>query len=161
MLKDIERTSGGYREALIKDLADIHQEVANIKFKKSGPNLELGEAYINWGMKPEFEDYLQSRKLGLTRGESFDAHNWHTDSPNGALEDRWGSLLDHFNKVSRTYGDDNELTILMKMELKEALKNLNSWVENPPEDYKKNEAYMDSIRQSLKIVNDKARKSHL
>ena len=49
----------------------------------------------------------------------------------------------------------------MKMELREALGNLNKWVENPPENYKKNEEYMESIRKSLQIVNANAKKSHL
>lgn len=161
MLKDIESTTGDYRDALIKDLADIQQAVANIKYKNDGPNIELGEAFINWGMKPEFEDYLKSRRLGLSGGYGFGAHNWHADIPRGKLEEKWGSLLDHYRKVSRTYGDNNELTLLMKMEIKEELENLNSWVENPPENYKNNEDYMEGVRQSLKIINANAKKLHL
>ena len=161
ILRDIETTKGDYREGLIKDLADIHQVVKSINYNNNRPRLELGESYINWGKKPEFEDYLLSRKLGLTGGEGFDAHKWHTDSPSSNLEIKWNSLLEHFTKVSRTYGDNNELTMLMKMELREALGNLNKWVENPPENYKKNEEYMESIRKSLQIVNANAKKSHL
>lgn len=161
MLKDIERTKGDYRVGIVKDLADIQQSIKSIHFKDSVPNLELGEAYINWGVKPEFDDYLLSRKLGLTNGEGFDAHNWHTDCPEGELEEKWGSLLEHYKKVSRTNGDDNELTILMKMELKEALENLNKWVDNPPESYKDQEAYMKNIQESLKKVNSLAKEARI
>lgn len=161
MLKDIERTKGDYRESLVKDLADIQQTIKSINFKDIRPNLELGEAYINWGVKPEFDDYLLSRELGLTNGEGFDAHNWHVDSPKGTLEERWGSLLEHYKKVSSTYGEDNELTILMKMELKEALDELNKWVDNPPESYEKMEDYMKNIKESLKKVNSLAKEARI
>lgn len=159
LIKDIELAKGDYRDALVDDLSRLNPIIKKMAFKSADPDLEHGEALINWGKSPEFDDYITARKLGLTHGKGFDAHSWHKDSPASSLERRWVSLLDHYGAVSRKYGDDNNLTILMKMEIKDALSSMYQWVENPPSSLP--EDYIANINEALKAIKTKAKELHL
>jgi len=159
ILKDIEMAKDDYRDALLDDLSKIIPIIKKIPFKTKRQNLELGEAYINWGKTPEFDDYLEARKLGLTNGKSFDAHTWHKDSSGSSLELRWESLLNHYVGVLAKYGDQNNLSMLMKMEIQEALSSLYEWVEKPPSTLPP--GYIDGIRVALNAIKAKAKDLHL
>lgn len=158
-LKDIDMAKGDYRDALVDDLSKLISIIKKIPFKTKGPDLELGEAYVNWGKTLEFDDYLKARKLGLTNGKSFDAHSWHKDSSASTLELRWESLLNHYSDVLKKYDNQNNLTILMRMEIKDALSSMSEWVEKPPSNIPSE--YIVSIRIALDAIKAKAKDLHL
>lgn len=158
-LKDIEMAKDDYRDALVDDLSKLIPLIKEIPFKTNGLDLELGEAYVNWGRSEEFDDYLRSRKLGLTHGKGFGAHNWHEDSTGSALELRWESLLNHYVSVLTKYGDQNNLTMLMKMEIQEALNSLYEWVEKPPASI--GPEHFDGIKSASQTIKAKVSDLHL
>lgn len=158
-LKDIDMVTSDYRNALVDDLTKLTPFIKKISFKSEGPDLELGEAYVNWGKTLEFDDYLKSRKLGLTNGKSFDAHSWHKDSTASTLKLRWESLLNHYSDVLKKYDDQNSLVVLMKMEIRDALSSLYNWVEIPPSNIPSE--YVAGIREATEKIKEKAEDLHL
>lgn len=159
ILRDIENTEGQYRDKSIEKLIGINPVLKNINFRGIKPDLELGEAFINWSKKLEFDDYLLSRKMGLTGGKNFDAFKWHTDSPKDKLILKWESLLSYYSGLLKKYGHENDLTKLVTMEIKDALSAFNVWINNPPKSTPKE--YLLDSKSAYESIAEKIKKLHL
>lgn len=83
--------------------------------------LDMGVAFINWGNRPEFADFLKSRDFGLREKGTFSASEWHLDASGEYYTTEWGKLLNHYQNVCKKYGADNNLAVLMRVELEDTL----------------------------------------
>jgi hypothetical protein len=141
------------RETLVDMLERVQPTYRDIDFVGQGVNLSLGEAYVNWGRKEEFPDFVKARELGLRETNTYSAAEWHLDSPEEGYSDRWGKLLEHYRGVMEKYGEDNDLSMLMKLELNDALFTASDWLKNPTY---VNESYVNAIRRSFEKVQKNA-----
>ena len=84
----------------------------------------------------------------------FGADSWHLDTSRDNYEKRWGDLLDHYAFVLSAYGEDNDLTQLMKLELSEALNKARKWIENPSYG---NKEYISNLSIAINNISNRAK----
>lgn len=111
-----------------------------------GINLEIGQAYINWGEKPEFEDFIKARELGIREKNTFSASEWHLDSSREYYQDKWTDLLGHYDKVIQKWGEDSDLAVLVRAEMQDAIDDAKVWLSKG--------GYDESYNASLQVVVD-------
>lgn len=119
-------------------------------------DLGLGTAYLNWGNRPEFSDFLLARQNGLREGNTFSASEWHLDASAEFYNSKWEAVLSHYDKVVAKWGADSDLALLMRGQMTDAIETAEKWLHDGG--HKGNNVYTNNLRQPIQNVAEQITK---
>jgi hypothetical protein len=103
-------------------------EYQRLAYEGVGVNLENAVKLSNWSERPEFNDYFKAEALMREKGY-FSIEQWHTDSPPESFTKKWDAVLDQYEKVVGAYGQDNDVAIIMRGRIMDAIEEGGTWLQ--------------------------------